>query len=399
MKLTYIANLRLPTEKAYGIQIAKTGEALAAQGIKVKLVAPFRFSRIKTDFFEYYGIAKSFEFKKIFAPDFYLPGPLDKIAFGVKSFIAAVILDLYALAAGADIYYFRDELPVYLMSFFIRPEKIIFEAHKYSRVRRFWFSRFRKKGIKVMVITGELKKELIEVGFAEKNILVAPDGVDLKEFAVALDQNQAREQVGLPMGKKIVLYAGHLFGWKGASVLLEVARNFQFSIFPPSGDLPQGDNFQKNIEDILFVFVGGTEHDVEEFRKKAANLDNVLILGHQPHKMIPLYLKAADVLVLPNSGRAPISRFYTSPLKLFEYMAAQRPIVASDLPSLREVLNENNAALVSSDDSIALAAGIKKVLLDPVLADRIVQRAYNDVQNYTWSKRAGKILKFTTKKQ
>ncbi len=372
-KLIYIANLRLPTDKAYGIQIAKMCEALAAQGIKVKLVAPFRFSRIKADFFEYYDIAKSFEFKKIFAPDFYLPGPLDKIAFGVKSFVSAAILDLYAFVSGADIYYFRDELAAYLMSFLVGPGKLVFEAHKYSPARRFWFSRFRKKGIKVATITNGLKEEFIKFGFIEKSILVVPDGVDLGEFGVAIDRNQAREQVGLPMDKEIVLYTGHLFGWKGADILAKAASH-----------LPE----------VLFLFVGGTEADVFEFRKRNRNRGNVIILGYQPRKMIPLYLKAADVLVLPNSGRELISRLYTSPLKLFEYMAAQRPIVASDLTSLREILNESNAVLVPPDNPSALAEGVRKVLSDSTSAESISRQARSDVQNYTWFKRAEKILKF-----
>ena len=378
MKLIYIANLRLPTEKAHGIQIAKTCEALAGQGVKVKLVAPFRFSRTKSDFFEYYNVARSFAFKKIFTPDFYLPGPLDKIAFGVKSFVSAAILDWCALAGGADIYYFRDELPAYLMSFLVSPEKIIFEAHKYSPARRFWFNRFRKKGIRVMVITNELRKKLIELGLAKENILIASDGVDLEKFAIEPNRGWAREQTGLPADKKIVLYTGHLFGWKGADVLAETA-----------GNLPE----------VLFVFVGGTATDTVAFRKRNQSGGNILILGHQPHRQIPMYLKAADMLILPNSGREPISRLYTSPLKLFEYMASGRPIVASDLLSLREVLNENNAVLVAPDDPTALAAGINQVLTDPSLAERISRQALNDVQNYTWSKRADKILRFINNNQ
>lgn len=374
-KLIYIANLRLPTEKAYGIQIAKMCEVFAAQGVKIKLVAPFRFSRIKTDFFEYYGVNRSFVFKKIFSPDFYLPGPLDKIIFGVKSFVSAAILDLYVLFSGADIYYFRDELAAYLMSFLVGPGKLIFEAHKYSPRRRFWFNRFRKKGIKIMTISSGLKEEFIKLGFIEKSILVVPDGVDLGEFGIATDRNQAREQVGLSLDKEIVLYTGHLFGWKGADVLVKAAGYFS---------------------EVLFVFVGGTEADVFEFRKRNRDRGNVIILGYRPHKIIPLYLKAADVLVLPNSGQESISRFYTSPLKLFEYMAAQRPIVASDLPSLREILNENNAVLVPPDNPSALAEGIRKVLSDSTLTESISRQARSDVQNYTWTKRAEKILKFVS---
>ena len=72
------------------------------------------------------------------------------------------------------------------------------------------------------------------------------------------------------------------------------------------------------------------------------------------------------MLVLPNPASAISSRF-TSPLKLFEYMAAGRPIVASDLPALREVLTPDaDAVLVAPGNAGALAAGIRRVVTDPI---------------------------------
>ena len=75
-------------------------------------------------------------------------------------------------------------------------------------------------------------------------------------------------------------------------------------------------------------------------------------------------------------------------------MASKRPIVASDLPSIREILNEENAVLVEPNNPEALAEGIKKILQNPELADKISKQAFRDVQNYTWQKRAQKILGF-----
>ena len=83
------------------------------------------------------------------------------------------------------------------------------------------------------------------------------------------------------------------------------------------------------------------------------------------------------------------------PLKLFEYMASKRPIVASDLPSIKETLrNEKNAILVKPDNPQALAEGIKRVLIDKELADRISEQAFKDAQEYSWEKRSGRIFKF-----
>ena len=162
-----------------------------------------------------------------------------------------------------------------------------------------------------------------------------------------------------------------MYQWKGAKTLLEAARL--------SG------------EDILFVFVGGTKKDIGAFKSQAGINKNILVAGHQPYQEIPFWLKAADLLVLPNSGEEDISRYWTSPMKMFEYMASGQPIVASDLPSLREVLNENNAVLVEPDNPKALAEGINKTLKNSAFSANISARALKDVQKYSWINRAKNI--------
>jgi glycosyltransferase involved in cell wall biosynthesis len=98
-----------------------------------------------------------------------------------------------------------------------------------------------------------------------------------------------------------------------------------------------------------------------------------------------------DVLVLPNTA-THISARYTSPLKLFEYMAAGRPIVASDLPALREVLTDGeNALLVEPGNAAQLADAIGRLLHDPELAQRLAAAAWRDVQAYSWDRRAERL--------
>ena len=206
----------------------------------------------------------------------------------------------------------------------------------------------------------------------------------MNDFNISLSKDEARKKLNLSLDKKLVIYTGHLYEWKGAALLLKAARNFQFSI----------SNFQKNEEDILFVFVGGTNKDVQSFRKQTKGLNNILCLGHKPHKDIPIYLKAADVLVLPNGKEEKISELYTSPLKLFEYMAAKRPIIASDLPSIREVLDDQMAVFFKPDNPDQLAESIKKVIWNNHLAETISAKAFERVGNHTWERRVKKILVF-----
>lgn len=371
MKLLYLANLRLPTEKAYGIQIAKMCEVFTLEGLEVELVAPYRHSDIKEDFFSYYSLKNQFKFKKIWAPDFYWPGKLDKFAFLVKSLISELILVFYSRSGKADIYYSRDEFGIFLLSFFVKPEKIIFEAHNFSPKRAFFYRRFKNKNIRIVAISEAIKKDFINLGFSPEKILVAHDGVDISLFDINIGKTEAREKTNLS-GNKIVMYTGHLFEWKGAEVLAKVAK-----ILP----------------DFLFVFIGGTVFDINKFRSKFGKENNIKILGHRPYKEIPVFLKSADVLVLPNISKDKISN-YTSPLKLFEYMASGRPIVASDLPSIKEILNDNNAVLVMPDSVEDLAQGIKKVLADEDFGNQIARKSYEESKNYTWQARAKRIINF-----
>lgn len=372
-RILYIVNQRLPTEKAYGIQISKMCESFTDLGHEVVLVAPHRISRIKDDFFSYYDIKKNFRFKKIFSPDFYLPGKLDRIVFQIKYFISAVILAIYVLSRKADIIYSRDELPLYLLSFF--KKNLVFEIHRFSEKRSLFYKRFKKKKIKIIAISGGVKKELGKAGFDPEDILIAFDAVDLNDFNINMSKTEARKKLNLPLDKKIVVYTGHLYKWKGIETLIEAVSS---------------------LREFLFVLIGGTEKDVENFKALVKNkhLENVLFLGHKPHGEIPFYLKAADVLVLSNERERKISELYTSPLKLFEYMAAKRPIIASDLPSIREVLDENSAVFFESGQPEKLAEAVRKTTEDENLVESISARAFEEVQNHTWQKRAESILEF-----
>ena len=107
-----------------------------------------------------------------------------------------------------------------------------------------------------------------------------------------------------------------------------------------------------------------------------------------------MYLAAADVLVLPNSGKFKISRSHTSPLKLFEYMASNRPIIASDLPSLREILDETTATFFSADDPEDLAKRINEVLSHIEVTNGLTKKALQVVQKYSWANRGEAIINF-----
>lgn len=218
----------------------------------------------------------------------------------------------------------------------------------------------------------------------KKNLHLARNGFDNTHMS-SKTSAAVRSQVALPQDKEIIVYTGHLQDWKGVDVLARAAQK---------------------LSDFIFIFVGGTADEIAQFVARNSPLaNNVVMKGQKPHQEIPNYLQAADVLVLPNSAQAENPRFAvysqydTSPLKLFEYMESRRLIVASALPSIKEILNDSNAILVEPDNPEALANGIKKILARPDLKAKLEKQAWEDVQQYSWTNRASSILDFMGEKK
>ncbi|MEK9183035.1 MAG: glycosyltransferase family 4 protein [Patescibacteria group bacterium] len=365
MKMVYIANVRLPTEKAHGLQIMEMCQAFSKSGLEVELVVPRRLNYIKDDPFGYYGIAPVFKIKRLPCLDLIFL-KFGIFGFWIESITFLLAAKFYLWFRHYDILYTRE------IAAFLFFSKAIVEVHSLpDRLYGFIY----RKAQKIIVLTSFLKARLVkEANLLENRISVAADGVDVKKFDIKETKEYCRKKFSLPLNKNIVLYTGHLYKWKGVRILLQAARNFQ---------------------DISFVFVGGTKEDLKSFRADTQySISNIQIIGHRPHAEIPYWLKAADVLVLPNSAAEKISSHYTSPMKLFEYMASGVPIVASDLPSIREILNEQNAVLVRPDDPADLARGIEVVLKNKELADKIAKNSQTASADYSWNSRVKKIKDF-----
>lgn len=375
MKIIYITNARIPTEKAHGYQICKMCEEFGNQGAEVELWIPKRDNEIKDDIYIFYGLENNFKINKISSYDFYRYWKyLGKLSFWLQGFWFIIQL-LFIKIDKQAIVYTRD--PEIGWLFNLRGCRTVYEAHTWPG-NRIWLYKFLIKKInKIIAISRGLADVFIKAGYPKSRILVAADGVDLEKFDIDLDIEQARNKLNLPLDKKIVLYIGHLYEWKGAQDLAEAANLLE-------------DNY-------LTVFVGGVNNDVAIFKEKNQALiqeGKIAVYQHQSRDLMPRWLKAADVLILPNKSRENISKYFTSPLKLFEYMASQGPVVASDLPSLREVLNEKNCLFFKPDEAKDLAEKIAWLLENPETADKIAEQAYQDVKNYTWERRARNIINF-----
>ncbi len=131
---------------------------------------------------------------------------------------------------------------------------------------------------------------------------------------------------------------------------------------------------------------------MEQRREESKSLPNVNFTGFVQNNFVPQYLAASDVLLMPHSSRCSIAP-WMSPLKMFEYMASKRPIIASDLPVLHKHLTDGrNALLVEPDNPHALMEAIKNVKSNPENSRSLADTAYDDVRPYTWDNRARAVL-------
>ena len=369
-KLLYVANIRFPTERAHGIQIAEMCDAFASLGAEVELVVQRRVNVLEEDVFTYYNIPRSFritELRTIDTLQYAWTGILGRLSYTMQTFVYALNALRYALKTPGFIYS-RDEFPLFLLSFFGRP--FVYEVH--APKRSFIVRRVIRKAALILPISHGLESYYLKQGVPDEKILVAPDAVNLSRFTIKETREECRKRLSLPEDKKIVLYAGHLYERKGAFVVGDAA---------PLCD-----------DNTIVLFVGGTEDEIPEFTERYGKDAHVRILGPKPYADIPYYLRAADVLVLPNSAKDADARIYTSPMKLFEYMASGTPIIASDVPSLREILDENSAYLFNPDDSQALAKSIMYVLTHTGEAYGKAHASKARVSEYSWVSRARNIL-------
>ena len=210
-----------------------------------------------------------------------------------------------------------------------------------------------------------------------EQVIIAPDGVDLERYAALPDPVTARREFGLPVAPT-VLCTGHLYEGRGADMFLALAGKF-----------PQ----------VSFVWVGGRPTDVETWKSRTAaqSQANVTFTGFVPNERIPLYQSAADVLLMPYQQTVATSSGgntagICSPMKMFEYMAAGRAILTSDLPVLHEVLDDSMAVFCPIDDLKAWGSALEGLLANEKQRQVLGQCARRIVAQYSWIERGRRIL-------
>ncbi len=227
--------------------------------------------------------------------------------------------------------------------------------------------------VKVVAISDALAKVWEGYGVPCDKLLTAHDGVDMKLFGAAIDKQDARKALGITADKRIIVYTGALKSDRGIEMILESARR-----------MPDAD----------FYIVGGNRDEIEYWNSEIArlNLPNAHLTGRIPHQDVPRWLAAADVLLMMWTWRVPTIRV-CSPMKLFEYMAAQRLIVGPAFPTVLEVLEDRKDAILFEPDNLDEMEKALREGLDKSRETEMPARAYEKVsRDYTWEARCQLIL-------
>jgi glycosyltransferase involved in cell wall biosynthesis len=380
MKVALVAPTQIPARRANTVQVMKMAQAIAILGHEVRLSAPQAGAARDSKHTSWGELAFHYGLQHEFPIDWLPSIPR------LRRYDYAYHAVRWARGWGAHVLYTRLPQAAALSSLLGVPT--ILEIHDFPQGRsgRWLFQRFLKgSGARRLVaVTQTLANDLssrLEAPAESSFTLVIPDGVDLARYQNLPDPQGARLMLHTFQGREerfTAGYTGHLYAGRGARLMLDLAER-----------LPE----------ITFLIVGGEPQDVARLQTEvgARQLENVFLTGFIPNTELPLYQAACDLLLMPYQEHVAASSGgdiapYLSPMKLFEYLACGRAILSSDLPVLREVLNQENAVLLPHADLEAWAEAVQELRNDAARRLALAVRACQDATRYTWEARAEKIL-------
>ena len=370
MNIVAIAGSTIPSDTANSIQVMKACQALVQLEHRLTLLVPASTTAHSTsvDLREHYGLQTDF--------------PIEWLACSSRrAFTWEAVRRARALQADVLYVWFPQSAVFGLLN----KLPVIFEIHIQPTgfFGPLWHRIFaslpgRKRLVPITRALLERLEREFHMRLPADEVVIAPNGVELERFASLPDPLTARRQIGLRQAPT-VMCTGHLYAGRGAELFFALA---------------------KTLQQAQFVWVGGRPEDITNWkgRVEAEGVSNLTFTGFIPNRDLPLYQAAADILLMPygraimgSSGTAD-SASVASPMKMFEYMAAGRAIVSSDLPVIREVLHEKSAIFCEPGDLEAWRSAITILLNNEPRRVELGNQAQEDVQGYTWLARAGRIL-------
>jgi glycosyltransferase involved in cell wall biosynthesis len=366
MRILYVSGAYVPSRRASSMQVMRMCAALAGLGHEVTLVSKGCVARQEAevaDEFAFYGVPATFALEKIPRPQ--ARGGGLRYLWGISR-----------LSSGrreVDLHYCRDPLAAWLLARRDRP--VLWEAHGLPAGRwslRVWRQLAAAPAMRrLVVISDALRRRFEELGLTPHH----------GDTVVAHDAAQPLEtDTPPPLGRRPprLGYVGHLYPGRGVELLCGLAERL------PGCEIH---------------IVGGSAADLARWRS-SPRPRNFRLHGFLPPARLAETYGGFDILLMPYQARVGVAggssdtSAWMSPMKLFEYMAAGRPIIASDLPVLREILVDgSNSLLVPAQEISAWERAVQRLLGDEALRRRLSERARAEQRElHTWDARARAVL-------
>lgn len=382
MKILYISNAIFPSESSRSLSIIRVCQALSDIGLKVKLSA-VSVTKKHDNLVSFYGIKGGFDINlNYFAKAIY-----NELScwFLIGGFFHAFCLLKIIRGFQPDFIYSR--LTISELIFIPKDIPLIFEMHSLGPLGQVWWRRalfkfiFKRKNIRRIIVTTNVLQDWLKLELPNIEVVVARLSA---EQPIVIEQKlltkfKSTELLG--HYEKNVGYTGFMdtYGLRGTDVICKVASNFP---------------------NVGFHLVGGEPAVVEHwksFAEKYNSHKNIFFYGRRDPSEMPFFLNFFDIVLAPlqfrPNGRAPLGQ-NMSPLKIPQYMAYKKAIIASKLNAHEEVLNDGKDAILVPHDSIdAWSHAIAKLLNNEKLRSHLGKNAfarYNE--EFTPSKRMSKIL-------
>jgi glycosyltransferase involved in cell wall biosynthesis len=364
MRIAYLTRSIIPSRTANSIQVMKMCRAFAHNGHEVILFAPEHpdIEPGVNDVYQFYGVQDCFRLRRF-------PRAGRRLKRLINYLVALKVRLCRPDLVFAPDHSLRFSLSTIRLPVVLEAHRLILDQERKSQLSELIHSEQFKR---LVVISEALRRAYqAEYNIPDSLIKLAPNGADEPADCESLILGpRTRLQVG---------YVGHLYPNRGMEMTSELARS-----------CPWAD----------FHIVGGTESDLASWRNRLAGSNNIFLHGFLPFSKAEQYRQSVDVLIAPYQRKASVVdgkeidvTFY-SPNKIFEYMAAAKAILASDLPVLREVLTHGVTAwLCPPEDLKSWVAGLTELRDNPELRNLLGLQAREKFRaQHTWRARAARIL-------
>ncbi|MHB2147451.1 glycosyltransferase family 4 protein [Calditrichota bacterium LG25] len=245
-----------------------------------------------------------------------------------------------------------------------------------------WLSQYGEKKIfnaapHIIVVSTPLKKIVMDYGVPEEKITVLPNGTDPERFNPDIDDRSLRKKLNLT-GKIVLGFVGILRRWHNIDQLITVLEEL---------------NLPRLNSAMIFLGDGPSYQELVEFNREKGHEAWIRFLGRIPHSEIQQYIAMMDVAISPHATP------YSSPMKILEYMAMEKAILAPDMENIRDILRDGeNALLFKPDDARSLKEKLLLLIQNEDLRRRLGKTARRDVvQKFTWLGNARKTAEIAQK--